>query len=137
MKRIGLLALCLGLGVSGLLWWVYVSRYELVNQNAILARVHKGMERQQALQALSDAWYHSAYTYRGGDVQDIFLYGPKDRRHVTIVAVFSKLQGGQLAVDRVGTYENYFLDNPGYFEGYQPPLQDAFDRSEGPKTKTP
>lgn len=116
------------LALAGMLLSGCVSHAEPVDYEAILSRVHEGDERERVLRALSDAWYHSECRYPSGAVQDIFLYGPKDRGEVTIVAISSKLRDGQLIVDHLGTFESYFLDIPGYFAGCEPPLKDAFER---------
>jgi hypothetical protein len=67
-----------------------------------------------------DAWYHSEC--RCGDVvEDVFFYGPKHPDKVTIVAVLSEQQDGQLEVYLVGTCESYFLDAPDFGEFCKPP----------------
>jgi hypothetical protein len=117
---------CSWLILSGLLIAGCMSNEEPVDYEAILSRVHEGDERQQALPALSDAWYHSECRY-GDIVEDMFFYGPKHPDKVTIVSVLSEPHDGQFRVYLVGTYESYFLDNPSFGEFCEPPLHQAFE----------
>jgi hypothetical protein len=121
------LVLCMWLVLSGLLISGCVPDEEPVDYEAILSRVHEGDERQQMLQALSDAWYHSECRYPDGAVDDMFLYGPKDRDKVTIIIIRSKPEGAQLFVDQVGSLESYFLNDPDFGGECEPPLQEAFE----------
>lgn len=134
-KTLGLFCACLLL--CGLVISACATREEPVDYKAILSRVHEGDERQQALQALSDAWYHSECTLLYGHVEDTFLYGPRDRDRVTIIGVYSKPQGGKLVVDHTGVYENYFLDDPDFGEHCRPPLQKAFEQDRALETQSP
>lgn len=119
-------ALCMWLVLSGLLITGCAIKEQPVDYEKILSRTHEGDGRQQALRALSDAWYHSECRY-GDVVEDMFFYGPKHPDKVTIVTVLSKPKHGQLEVYLVGTYESYFLDSPGFGEFCEPPLQKAFE----------
>lgn len=131
------LILCIWLFLSALLVSACVSREEPVDYEAILSRVQEGDERQQALNALSDAWYHSECKFLDGAVEDMFFYGPKNRDKVTIVSVSSEPSGGQLIVYHVGTYEGYFLDNPSFGALCEPPLQNAFEPGRAAATQRP
>lgn len=65
------------------------------------SRIEIGTERDQAIQALSDAWYHGTCDY--GDVkQDVFLYGSKDHR-ATAIVLHSVNENGKFLVDAIGT----------------------------------
>lgn len=118
---------CMWLVLSGLLIAGCMPNEEPVDYEKILSRVHEGDERQQALRALSDAWFHSECGFLDGRVEDIFFYGPKHPDKVTIVTVLSEPQDEQLKVYLVGTYESYFLDSPGFGEFCEPPLHEAFE----------
>jgi len=131
------LILCIWLFLSALLVSGCVSREEPVDYEALLSRVQEGDERQQALNALSDAWYHSECKFLDGTVEDMFFYGPKDRDKVTIVSVSSEPSGGQLIVYQVGTYEGYFLNNPSFGTLCHPPLQNAFEPGRTAGTQSP
>jgi hypothetical protein len=121
------LVVCMWLVLSGLLIAGCIPNEEPVDYEAILSRVHEGDERRQMLQALSDAWYHSECRYPSGAVEDMFFYGPKHPDKVTIVAVRSEPQDGQLFVDQAGTLESYFLDSPDFGRLCEPPLREAFE----------
>lgn len=114
---------------------------EPVDYKNILSRVHAGDRREQVLRALSDAWYHSECSLFYGGVEDIFLYGPKERDSVTIISVLFRCQGEtrisarkcqreRLVVVQAGIYENYFLDRPDFGEYCQPPVQKAFEQDQ-------
>ncbi len=120
-------AFFLWLILSGLVIAGCMPNEEPVDYEQILSRVHEGDERQQALRALSDAWFHSECRFLDGRVEDIFFYGPKHPDKVTIVTVLSEPQDGQLKVYLVGTYESYFLDSPDFGEFCEPPLHEAFE----------
>lgn len=104
-----------------------VSEEEPVDYVEILSRIHEGDERQQVLQVLSDAWYHSECRLLDGAVEDIFLYGSKERDSVTIISVLSEPHGEQLIVKQTGIYESYFLDAPDFGQYCEPPVQNAFE----------
>lgn len=121
-------ARCSALLLVALLAAACVTVREPVDDAEILDRVNEGDEREQALQALSDAWYHSECRSPGGMVQDIFLYGGKRPDTVTVIGIFSESTGGRQIVQLTGTYDNYFLDIPDYFEQCVPPVMDAFEQ---------
>lgn len=98
-----------------------------VDYMAILSRVHEGDDRQRALQMLSDAWYHSECILNAGVIEDIFLFGPKNRDKVTIISILSEPRGDRLIVYQTGTFENYFLDSPDFGKFCRPPVREAFD----------
>lgn len=100
---------------------------EPVDYVEILSRIDEGDARQQALLALSDAWYHSECRFLDGAIEDLFLYGPKKRDRVMIIGILSVTRGDQLIVERKGTYESYFLDAPDFGELCEPPVQKAFE----------
>jgi len=105
------------------------SEQEFVDYVEILSRVQEGDDRQQAIEKLSDAWYHTECPFSDGAVEDIFFYGPRDRESVNLImiGILSEPQGDTLKVTRTGTYESYFLDAPDFGEYCQPPVQNAFD----------
>src|SRR5690349_21342413 len=70
------------------------------------ARVKVGDERAQAIQALSDAWYHGVCEHGDKFVEDLFFYGHKNIKQVTVVLVMSRTQDGKKIVDFVGSPEN-------------------------------
>jgi hypothetical protein len=120
-------AVCVLLVLLGLFIAGCIPTEEPVDYEKILSRVREGDKRQQALRALSDAWYHSECRY-GDVVEDMFFYGPKHPDKVTIVTVLSEPQDEQLQVYLIGTYESYFLDSPGFGEFCEPPLHEAFEQ---------
>ena len=63
-----------------------------------VARVHVGDDRDSAVRALSDAWFHSEC----GNT-DIFVYGPNDPNRATIIYVTSYEKAGTRVVDSMGT----------------------------------
>jgi hypothetical protein len=81
---------CILLLVSGVAIVGCGAEEEPVDYVEILSRVHEGDERELALQALSDAWYHSECKFLNGAVEDLFLYGPKERDGVTIISILSR-----------------------------------------------
>ncbi len=123
--------------VSALLLAGCASHDEYVDTTAILARVHKGDDHQQALLAFSDAWYHSTCNLRSGTVEDIFLYGPKNRDRVTLIYVRSVPSGDRLVVEFAGVIESYYVDYPGWSEICEPPLPQAFETARPSTTATP
>jgi hypothetical protein len=86
------------------------------------SRIQAGDTRDEAVQALSDAWFHAECTYPNSTiVRDLFLYGPKDRERVRIVIVRSDITDGTLRVVSVGGDESYMLPQ---YDGCVPsPLQ--------------
>jgi hypothetical protein len=113
------------------------SHDEYVDATAILARIHQGDDRRQALLAFSEAWYHSTCNYLSGAVDDIFLYGPRKRDRVTLIHVRYVLSGDRLVVESIGSMESYFVDYPGWSEICEPPLSYAFETPQAPVTATP
>jgi hypothetical protein len=65
-----------------------------------------GDERQEAIKALSDSWYHSECAYPSGSFDDLFFYGPKEFDKVRIVVVNSRLESGRTTVHFVGLIES-------------------------------
>lgn len=123
--------------VVALLLGSCASHDEYVDVTAILARVRQGDNRQQALSAFSDAWYHSACNYPSGAVDDIFLYGPRKRDRVTVIFVRSVQNGGRLVVEYAANLESYWADYPGWADTCKPPLPQAFETVRAPVTATP
>lgn len=68
------------------------------------SRVHIGDEREQAVQALSDAWYYAPCPVNNG-AWDYFLYGGRTRDTFQVVSVHSTLKNGKYIVDFVGSDE--------------------------------
>jgi hypothetical protein len=126
---------CILLLVSVLLVAGCMAEEEPVDYVEILSRIHEGDEREQALQALSDAWYHSECRFLDGAVEDLFLYGPKERDSVTIIGILSEPHGERLIVKQAGTYEGYFLDAPDFGRFCEPPVQNAFESGRARETK--
>jgi len=126
-KNIGLALCCVLLLVSALTIVGCARDEEQFDYVEILSRICEGDEREEALEALSDAWYHSECRLLYGDVEDIFLYGPKERAKVTVISIYSKPRGEGLVVDHTGIYENYFLDASDFGEHCEPPVQKAFE----------
>ena len=129
----------------GLVWLLMValllagcaSHNEYVDTTAILARVRPGDDREQALLAFSDAWYHSTCNYLSGAVDDVFLYGPRNREKVTLIITWSALSQDRLVVESSGSLEGYFLNAPRMWETCDPPLLQAFETPQTPATATP
>lgn len=99
------------------------------------SRIQIGDTRNEAVQALSDAWFHAECTYAGiTEVDDLFLYGPRDRDRVKMVIVSSDVMSGALRVVSVGGFESYML--PQYDHCVPSPLQ-AFEEDMPTPTATP
>ena len=103
-----------------------VQTQEPVDEIAILSRVRIGDTRTKALEAFSDAWFHSSCVYESGTVEDIFFYGPKDPYQFFIIMTRSTPTDKGLIVRQAGTLEYYFLDSL-EDECFQPPLRSAFE----------
>jgi hypothetical protein len=74
---------------------------------SVSSRVHVGDDRADAIQALSDAWYHGECDYLDGTViDDIFIFGPHDRDHAVVIEITSKLQEGGVKVTNMGLLES-------------------------------
>lgn len=73
------------------------------------SRVRIGDERDEAVQALSDAWYHADCRYSDGSGEDLFFYGPRNRDEVNVVLIHSKVVDRKAIVDFIGGVENYML----------------------------
>jgi hypothetical protein len=78
------------------------------------SRIEEGDNREQVIQALSDAWFHCAYEspYVREDqtrfVQDNFFYGPQDFDRAIVVIVESHMNSqGDAIVSQVGSFESY------------------------------
>jgi hypothetical protein len=86
------------------------------------SRVQIGDERKKAVEALSDAWFHTECEHP--IAADLFFYGSRNRDRVKIVVVESEVadEGKQL-VSFVGTTENYMLH---LYEDCVPPPSTAF-----------
>jgi hypothetical protein len=110
---------------------------EYVDPTAILNRVRQGEDREQALLALSDAWYHSTCNYLDGSVDDVFLYGPRNREWVTVIRVRSVPSGDQLVVELAVPIESYYVDDPNWSTICDPPLPEAFETPRPSTTATP
>jgi hypothetical protein len=57
------------------------------------SRVRIGDDREDALIALSDAWFHSECE-SGTKILDLFFYGPHDPERVQVVAINSQKEDG-------------------------------------------
>ncbi len=99
------------------------------------SRVQIGDTRDEAAQALSDAWFHAECTYPNiTEIDDLFLYGPRNRDQVKIVIVSSDVMSGTLRVVSVGGFEGYML--PQYDHCVPSPLQ-VFEEGTPTATVTP
>ncbi|MBN1976056.1 MAG: hypothetical protein JW918_01535 [Anaerolineae bacterium] len=92
------------------------SQYPSVSEYYEMAcsRVKIGDRREDAVQALSDAWYHGECDYLSGlephFIDDVFFYGPPNRpEYARMVIVLSKSVDGTLIVTDIGTAESYRL----------------------------
>lgn len=88
------------------------------------SRVQIGDERNDAVQVLSDAWFHAEC--RSADsttIRDLFFYGPHNRDDVKIVLVVSEEVDNTTSVVFVGGVENYMLH---LYDHCIPPLPQAF-----------
>ncbi len=130
--------------VYGLVWLLVVvlllagcaSRNEYVDTTAILARVRPGDDREQVFLALSDAWFHSRCNLIT-KVDDVFLYGPRNREKVTLIIIRSAPSQDRLVVESSGSLEGYALNAPIMWETCDPPLLQAFETPQAPATATP
>jgi len=90
------------------------------------SRVLIGSRREDALQALSDAWFHTE-CIDPNDVavaEDLFFYGPHNPDGVTIIHVmYREDENGNPLVAFVGQVENYMLH---LYEHCNPPPYEAF-----------
>lgn len=128
----------------GLVWLLVValllsscaSRDEYVDVTAILARIHQGDDREQIFLAFSDAWFHSRCNLRS-KVDDVFLYGPRNREKVILIIIRSVPYGDRLVVESAGSLEGYALNNPSWSEICEPPLLQAFETPRAPAIATP
>lgn len=74
------------------------------------SRVQIGDRRDDAVRALSDAWFHTECRIDdGATIRDMFFYSPRDRDRVRIVLVVSKETNGTASVAFVGLEESYML----------------------------
>lgn len=79
------------------------------------SHVQIGSRRDEAVQILSDAWFHSECRHPSTEftdewIEDLFFYGPRDRDRVVIVVVRSEtVVNGELEVVLVGSVEGYML----------------------------
>ncbi len=73
------------------------------------SRIQLGDERDKAVQALSDAWYHADCRFADGSGEDLFFYGLQNTTDAKIVLINSKIVDGKAVVDFVGGLEPYML----------------------------
>ena len=78
------------------------------------SRITMGDKREDAVQALSDAWYHGECDYLSGlglhFIDDVFFYGPPNRpEYARMIVVRSEPVNGTLIVTDIGTAESYQL----------------------------
>ncbi len=93
------------------------------------SRVHIGDERNTAIQALSDAWFHTeCRSTDSATIRDLFFYGPHNRDDVKIVLVVSKEVNNTSLVVFVGGEENYMLH---LYDNCIPPVLQAFNGEGG------
>lgn len=70
------------------------------------ALVAVGDPRDAAVEALSPgAWYHSDCRVNASTVDDVFLYGPREKAKVRVVLLRSRWTDGQALVEFIGTVE--------------------------------
>lgn len=89
------------------------------------SRIQLGDERDKAVQALSDAWYHADCRFADGSGEDLFFYGLQNPTDVRIVLINSKIVNGKAVIDFVGGLEPYMLHL--YDRCVPLPLIDALD----------
>jgi len=88
------------------------------------SRVQIGDGRNDAVQALSDAWFHTECRYIGSTtIRDLFFYGSHNRDDVKIVLVVSEEVNNTTLVVFVGGVENYMLH---LYDYCTPPPSQAF-----------
>jgi hypothetical protein len=132
------LFLLAGLFVSDLLFGIGIFTIP-TNPDQILemarSRVHIGDERTNAIQGLSDAWFHTEC--RSPDsttIRDLFFYGPHNRDDVIVVLVVSKEVDNKTLVVFVGCEENYMLH---LYDDCTPSVSRAFEEGEATPIVTP
>ena len=107
LKIAGLLASCIVLTAC-----MYKSLIATDPVSVAQSRVRIEDTRDEAVQALSDAWFRSECTFPNSTViWDLFFYGPKDLEQVKVVVVHSDVADGDgtLKVTFVGGVESYML----------------------------
>ena len=106
---------------------------EVVDAVELVSRVACDYTRDEALQAYSDAWFHSYWEWEGPKQKwatDIFFYGPRNRTELTIVTVEYWWQEGAYRVHRCGTIDGLDMLDATYGDwgiGPEPPFDTAFD----------
>lgn len=99
------------------------------------SRVRIGDKRDDALQALSDAWFHTeCRVVNSTTIRDLFFYGPHDRDRVEVVLVVSREKNDRTIVTFIGGVENYMLHLYNYCI---PPVSQAFKESIVTPVATP
>ena len=89
------------------------------------SRVQIGDNRDQAVDALSDAWFHTECRYPNGVIIDLFFYGPQDRDKVEVISVKSEeTENNDSQVVFVGQVESYMLH---LYDECVPSPSEAFD----------
>ena len=115
-----LLCLCLGAFLVAVARDLLLGTETLVPRNAwpvstdeylemVRSRVQIGDERAKAVQALSDAWYHGVCDHSSGVrpfVDDIFLYGPRDRDRATVIIIGSEPREDKMVVFDISIIES-------------------------------
>ena len=72
--------------------------------------VQIGDERDDAILALSDAWFHTECKYASStEIEDLFFYGHKTLDGVRVVVIQSNLDDARQVVTFVGSIESYIL----------------------------
>ncbi len=82
------------------------------------SRIQIGENREAAIAAMSDAWFHGKCVRTTGSIEDMFFYGPADPERAEIVMIESELSGGKMQVHMIGTLEtpviiHFYKDYPG------------------------
>lgn len=94
------------------------------------SRVHVGDERNDAIQALSDAWFRAECRSPNSTViRDLFFYGPHNLDDVKIVLIVSEEVSDTIQVVFVGGEENYMLH---LYDDCTPPVSRAFEKGVTP-----
>lgn len=86
-----------------------------------------GSKREDALQALSDAWFHTECRDPNSTAvtDDLFFYGSRDPDEVAVILVmYREEESGSISVTFVGQVENYMLH---LYEHCTPSPYEAFD----------
>jgi hypothetical protein len=77
---------------------------------AASSRVQIGDDRDAAVQALSDAWYHGVCNESAEFADDLFIYGSHSPYAATMILVSSNVTEGKMRVSRIGIIDTDFFN---------------------------